>query len=791
MRGRGFGEVYKAFDKGSGVYVAVKKTILLLDDAVIRRESEMLTNCFSPFIVRYNGVIRNGNELWIVMEFCHCGSLAACIRNGNHFTEDELREIASCCLFGLYYLHQHNIIHRDIKPDNLFLSESGLIKLGDFGLAVQLEHSCSKRSTQCGTSWYMAPEVYDEATVLKSDVWSLGITLIELAERQNPYVGCTSAAVMKAILLSEPPSLSSSKWSAAFVDFVNKCLVKDVKERWSVSELMEHPFVKDSVERIRSAGKSSLITELADRVGEGRSVTVDNPSEVNMVPDTVIGGKPVIEPVNTVGRVIVKNDDDFVLLDENVELIEVKKGVCNDEDFEEWGMEEYVRLRELIVGDECFQFVKDLMIVGLNALEKVEIGRQCFCKVSGGMFEMRDCERLKSVKIGDGSFVGVVSVVFENLPALKTISLGQNVFGGELKLVMKNLGELNELTGTMRALKNVKEAELIGMPKLKKCVLMGGLKSVKSVKMENAGKLESVKGLKEFMEEERKKREEEEEERKKREEERKRREVGEKKRREEEERKKREEKRKRKEEERKKKEEERKRRKEEERKKREEMMELAKATVSVKCVGDLKNASLSVLIIVIASNCCNDSELRVLNLSRFVNLKELKVGDECFDNVDEVKLIGLGQLERVIIGGLCFTNNDDDDSNDSDDSDDDDPHRHFYLKNCERVRELTIGCWSFNDYSVCEIENVPSLEVIEMGDLNDTSFNFSYASLELKNLPSLKSLLFGGYAFYECSRAVFENLPELTSIRLGGNAFQFNDDESSELIMRSGDDEVK
>ena len=113
-----------------------------------------------------------------------------------------------------------------------------MIKLGDFGLAVQLEHSCSKRSTQCGTSWYIAPERYRGGTEMKSDVWSLGITLIELAERQNPYAGCTSAAVMKAILMSEPPSLSSSKWSAEFVDFVNKCLVKDVKERWSVSELM-------------------------------------------------------------------------------------------------------------------------------------------------------------------------------------------------------------------------------------------------------------------------------------------------------------------------------------------------------------------------------------------------------------------------------------------------------------------------------------------------------------------------------------------------------------------------
>ena len=168
------------------------------------------------------------------------------------------------------------------------------------------------------------------------------------------------------------------------------------------------------MERIRNAGNSDLLVSLVKRVGEGRSVTVNTPAEVNMVPDTVIGGKPLIEPVSTVGRVIVKNDDDFLLLGENVEVIEVKNGVCNDEDFEEWEMNEYVRLRELIVGDECFQFVKDLKIVGLNSLEKVEIGRQCFCKASGGVFEMRNCEKLESVKIGDGSFVSVVSVVFES-----------------------------------------------------------------------------------------------------------------------------------------------------------------------------------------------------------------------------------------------------------------------------------------------------------------------------------------------------------------------------------------
>ena len=169
------------------------------------------------------------------------------------------------------------------------------------------------------------------------------------------------------------------------------------------------------MERIRNAGKSSLIAELADRVGEGRSVAMNNPSDVNIVHDTMIGVHDTVsKPVNTPGRVIIKNDDDFVLLDEDVEGIEVKNGVCNNEAFDEWYMDEYVRLRELIVCNECFQFVKDLKIVGLNALEKVEIGKQCFCKTSGGVFEMRNCEKLKSVRIGDGSFVSVVSVVFES-----------------------------------------------------------------------------------------------------------------------------------------------------------------------------------------------------------------------------------------------------------------------------------------------------------------------------------------------------------------------------------------
>ena len=114
-----------------------------------------------------------------------------------------------------------------------------MIKLGDFGLAVQLEHSCSKRNTTCGTSMYMGPEVYGEGAELKSDVWSLGISIIEMVGGRNPYVGMTSTEFKNKLLSKRPPSLSSSGWSDDLVDFVKRCLVKDVNERASVEALLK------------------------------------------------------------------------------------------------------------------------------------------------------------------------------------------------------------------------------------------------------------------------------------------------------------------------------------------------------------------------------------------------------------------------------------------------------------------------------------------------------------------------------------------------------------------------
>ena len=130
----------------------------------------------------------------------------------------------------------------------------------------------------------------------------------------------------------------------------------------------------------------------------------------------------------------------------------------------------------------------------------------------------------------------------------------------------------------------------------------------------------------------------------------------------------------------------------------------------------------SVEVLIVDSNACNDMCFTAVDLSSFPNLKVFEVGDYSCVYVNEVKLIGLNGLERVVIGKRCFRK-----------KKEKNPDRHFYLKNCERVRELKIGCYSFSDYTVCEIENVPSLEVIEMGELNEDSWNFMYSSLELKS----------------------------------------------------------
>ena len=121
----------------------------------------------------------------------------------------------------------------------MLLDNEGLVKVGDYNLAVQLNCTASEREAVFGTTYYMAPEVFEGKTCLKSDVWSLGISLIEMAEGKHPFEGYKIMNVIKHVLNKEPPSLSSGNWSPDFVDFVGNCLKRNVDERWNVYALMD------------------------------------------------------------------------------------------------------------------------------------------------------------------------------------------------------------------------------------------------------------------------------------------------------------------------------------------------------------------------------------------------------------------------------------------------------------------------------------------------------------------------------------------------------------------------
>ena len=141
---------------------------------------------------------------------------------------------------------------------------------------------------------------------------------------------------------------------------------------------------------------------------------------------------------------------------------------------------------------------------------------------------------------------------------------------------------------------------------------------------------------------------------------------------------------------------------------------------------EIVGLSNAVTHITVSNKCGNDESLTVLDMSRFAYLREFVVGDECFFYVNELKLIGLNRLVKVVIGKKSFTKKKDGGANN--------PNRHFYLKDCPKIREWRVDMYSFSDYTVCEIENVDALEVIEIGDLGVMSYNFLYSSLELKSV---------------------------------------------------------
>lgn len=259
-----FGEVYQAMDKITGQVVAIKKIdVESCDDDIeeIQKEIAILAGCNDKRITRYYGSFVNGYKLWIIMEYLGGGSCLDLLQVTGPFSERAIAMVCVELLKGLKYLHANGNIHRDIKAANLLVSDTGDVKIADFGVAAQLSSNLSCRNTFVGTPFWMAPEVIGQKDYTYSaDIWSLGITAIELSKGKPPLSHLHPMEVLFYIPKNPPPRLDE-KFSKTFRDFVAQCLQKRPEDRPTVGQLLKHPFLK-------LASK----TELINRVHEWKRV---------------------------------------------------------------------------------------------------------------------------------------------------------------------------------------------------------------------------------------------------------------------------------------------------------------------------------------------------------------------------------------------------------------------------------------------------------------------------------------------------------------------------------------
>eukprot|EP01114_Cavostelium_apophysatum_P004434 TRINITY_DN1466_c0_g1_i1.p1 TRINITY_DN1466_c0_g1~~TRINITY_DN1466_c0_g1_i1.p1 ORF type:complete len:587 (-),score=166.11 TRINITY_DN1466_c0_g1_i1:832-2592(-) len=301
-----FGRVFKARHKQADAVVAIK--IVKADDsdlASIQKEMKILQTCRHDAVVSYYGCIRCGPEIWMIMDYCGVGAIDDLMdRAETTLNEDQIAYVVFNSLKGLQFLHSRKILHRDIKSANILLTEIGEVKLADFGVSAEISNA-AKRRTVVGSPYWMAPEVVKESPYdYRCDIWSLGITCIEMAERRPPHYEKNPLHAMMQIPLVPSPTLKNpERFSDDFNNFLSICLKKNPDERATIPDLLLHPFLRNA--HTKKDSLMILVTECERRKEEQKdnswnaTATMNGNTGFTSTAATAIKRRPVAENTGT------------------------------------------------------------------------------------------------------------------------------------------------------------------------------------------------------------------------------------------------------------------------------------------------------------------------------------------------------------------------------------------------------------------------------------------------------------------------------------------------------------
>uniref|UniRef100_A0A8C1TJ59 Myosin IIIB n=1 Tax=Cyprinus carpio TaxID=7962 RepID=A0A8C1TJ59_CYPCA len=380
-----YGKVYKVISKKDGSQAAVKVLDPINDvDEEIEAEYNILRSLSNhPNVVKFFGMFYksdelSGGQLWLVLELCNGGSVTDLIKGllmrGKRLEEPIISYILYGALLGLQHLHNNRIIHRDVKGNNILLTTDGGVKLVDFGVSAQLTSARLRRNTSVGTPFWMAPEViaceqqYDYSYDARCDVWSLGITAIELADGDPPLAEMHPVKALFKIPRNPSPTLRHPEhWCRSFSHFIAQCLIKDFETRPSVTHLLEHPFIKQAHGKDTSLQQqlSVLIREQQD-VGNRIKTRYILPTTQTAGQHNTVSSQH--ERINTRKTLIIEScpDDDLV----NLEVLDEETIIAHLQR----------RYQEL----QIYTYVGDILIA-LNPFQTLNIYSPQFSKLYHGM----------------------------------------------------------------------------------------------------------------------------------------------------------------------------------------------------------------------------------------------------------------------------------------------------------------------------------------------------------------------------------------------------------------------